>query len=74
MVWFVIFTTEFKYMDKLKVVTDYAKLTPELLNCWENNPFPKFKRRNCNRSEIGNRRENLFGEIECESKRDPYRR
>ena len=31
MVWFVIFTIEFKYMEKLKVVTDYAKLTPELL-------------------------------------------
>ena len=31
LVWFVNFTFEFKYMDKLKVVTDYAKLTPELL-------------------------------------------
>ena len=39
MVWFVIFTTEFKYMDKLKVVTDYAKLTPELLELF-NETYP----------------------------------
>ncbi len=31
MVWIIKFTLEFKYMDKLKVVMDYSKLTPELL-------------------------------------------
>ena len=39
MVWFVIVTIEFKYMDKLKVVTDYAKLTPELLELF-NETYP----------------------------------
>ncbi len=39
MVWFVNFTIEFKYMDKLKVVTDYSKLTPDLLELF-NETYP----------------------------------
>ena len=39
MIWFVNFTIEFKYMDKLKVVTDYSKLTPELLELF-NETYP----------------------------------